>query len=378
MGLFDAIRGQFIEVIEATDFSQETLVFQFPVMNNEIKMGAQLIVREGQYAIFLNEGTIADVYGPGHYTLSTQNMPVMTKLRSWKYGFDSPFKAEVFFVSTRLMTNQKWGTQKPVLMRDAEFGMIRLSAFGVFAYRVTRPEVFLREVFGTLPSFTTRDITEYLRRLLVSSLADTIGESRIAAIDMVSSYDELGAAAAEKLKPKFEELGLSLQSLTVESISLPENVEKAIDKRTSMGVLGNMGQYAQYQSAEAIRDFAQNPGSGGFAGMGVGMGAGMQVGQMFAGAMAANAASQPAPQQAATITCAACGKQVPADVKFCPECGKNPRPQGPSCPSCGAPAAPGAKFCAACGKPLSAVCTGCGEELAPDAKFCPSCGKARG
>ena len=187
MGLFDFVKNQFIEVIEATDFQQDMIVFEFPVAGHEIKMGAQLIVREGQCAIFLNEGTLADVFGPGHYTLSTENMPVLSKLKAWKYGFNSPFKAEVFFVSTRLFTNQKWGTQKPVLMRDQEFGMIRLSAFGVFAYKVVQPDVFMREVFGTLPSFTTKDITEYLRRMITSSLADTIGESNIAAIDMANS-----------------------------------------------------------------------------------------------------------------------------------------------------------------------------------------------
>jgi band 7 protein len=371
MGLFDAFRGQFIEVIEAADFASDVLVYRFPVEDSAIKMGAQLTVREGQCAIFLNEGVIADIFGPGLYTLSTENMPVMTKLKSWKYGFKSPFKADVYFVSTRLMTSQKWGTQKPVLMRDAEFGMIRLSAFGIFSYRVARPEIFMREVFGSLPSFTTRDIIDHLRRLLVSGLADTIGETKIAAIDMVNSYDEIGAAAKAKLQPKFEELGLTLQSLTVESISLPEAVEKAIDKRTSMGVLGNIGTYAQYQAAEAIGDAGRNGGiAGSFAGMGVGMGAGVQIGQTFAGAVAANTAQAEKPAQ--TIQCASCGAQVAADVKFCPECGKSPRPV---CPSCGAGVTAGAKFCPECGKPLAAVCSKCGEAVT--GKFCPNCGTPR-
>lgn len=378
MGLFDFVKGQFIEVIEATDFSQDVIVFQFPVAGNEIKMGAQLIVREGQCAIFLNEGVIADVFGPGHFTLSTENMPVMTKLRSWKYGFNSPFKADVFFVSTRLFTNQKWGTQKPVLMRDKDFGMIRLSAFGVFAYRVLRPEVFLREVFGTLPSFSTRDITEYLRRLITSTLADTIGESGLSAIDMATSYDELGAAAQKKVQAKFEALGLGLQSLTVESVSLPEEVEKVIDKRTSMGVLGDMGQYSRYQAAEAIRDIAQNEGAGGFVGMGAGVGMGAQVGRTFADAMMANNAA-PAPAAAAaapdTITCAACGAAIAASSKFCPQCGKNPRPETSTCPSCGAAVPAGAKFCSECGKPMNAVCSKCGAAVT--GKFCPECGTPR-
>lgn len=380
MGLFDFVKNQFIEVIEATDFQQDMIVFEFPVAGHEIKMGAQLIVREGQCAIFLNEGTLADVFGPGHYTLSTENMPVLSKLKAWKYGFNSPFKAEVFFVSTRLFTNQKWGTQKPVLMRDQEFGMIRLSAFGVFAYKVVQPDVFMREVFGTLPSFTTKDITEYLRRMITSSLADTIGESNIAAIDMANSYDELGMEARKKVQVKFGELGLGLQSLTIESISLPEEVEKVIDKRTSMGVLGDMGKYTQYQAAEAIRDFAQNEGGGGIAGMGVGMGAGVQVGQVFAGAMNQNMAPRqpaaPAPAPAQTIACASCGEQVPASAKFCTECGKNPQPAGETCLGCGATVTAGAKFCPECGKPLQQVCSKCGAKVT--GKFCPECGTPAG
>ncbi len=374
MGLFGFIKGQLIEVIEATDFSKDLMVFQYPVENHEIKMGAQLTVREGQCAIFVNEGVIADIYGPGRYTLTTENMPVMTKLKSWKYGFDSPFKAEVFFVSTRLFTDQKWGTQKPVLMRDKEFGMIRMSAFGVFAFRVVQPEVFMREIFGTLSSYSTADITGYLRRILVSGLSDTIGESGIAAIDIVNSYDELAAAAAKKLQPSFAPLGLSLQTLIIENISLPEEVEKAIDKRTTMGVLGDMGDYTRYQAAEAIRDFAQNEGSGGIAGVGIGLGAGAQVGQVFAGAMNANTAA-PAPAAApAASTCAACGASVPAGAKFCPSCGKNPRPAGRVCPGCGADVPADGRFCPSCGKSL--VCKNCGSPLS-GGKFCPSCGEAQ-
>lgn len=378
MGLFDFIKGQLIEVIEATDFSSEMMVFQYPVGNNEIKMGAQLTVREGQCAIFVNEGVIADVYGPGRFTLDTQNMPMMTKLKSWKYGFDSPFKAEVYFVSTRLFTDQKWGTQKPIMMRDKEFGIIRLSAFGVFAFRVTKPEVFMREIFGTLSTYSTADITAYLRRMLVSGLADSIGESGVAAIDLVNQYDELGQAAVKKMQPSFEPLGLELQSVTIESISLPAEVEKAIDTRTSMGVLGNMGQYAQYQSAEAIRDAAKN-GAGGMAGMGVGLGAGVQIGRTFADAMSQNMAAPAAPAPSSSpvsVPCQHCGAPMPQNAKFCPQCGKAPQVKtAGACPKCGAPVT-GGKFCAQCGAPLSATCPNCGAQVT--GKFCPECGTPRG
>ena len=208
----------------------------------------------------------------------------------------------------------------------------------------------------------------------MSGLSDTIGESGIAAIDIVNSYDELAAAAAKKLQPSFAPLGLSLQTLIIENISLPEEVEKAIDKRTTMGVLGDMGDYTRYQAAEAIRDFAQNEGSGGIAGVGIGLGAGAQVGQVFASAMNANTAA-PAPAAApAASTCAACGASVPAGAKFCPSCGKNPRPAGRVCPGCGADVPAGGRFCPSCGKSL--VCKSCGSPLS-GGKFCPSCGEAQ-
>ena len=370
MGLFDFVRGQMIEVIEATDFSQDTIVFQFPVQGNEIKMGAHLIVREGQCAVFLNEGVIADVFGPGRYTLITENMPLLTKLKSWEYGFNSPFKAEVFFVSTRLFNDQKWGTQKPILRRDAEFGMVRMSAFGIFSFKVIRPEVFLREIFGTLPTYTTKDIVGYLRRMVVSRLADAIGELQMPIIDLVSSYDELGEAGRTRMQPAFEAIGLFLQQLIIESISLPEEVEKVIDKRTSMGVLGDLGQYTRYQSAEAIRDAARNPG--GIAGVGVGLGAGAQVGRAFADSVAAPAAA-PA---AGTIRCVSCGSEVDANAKFCPECGKNPRFAGVPCPKCGKEIKADAKFCPECGAALRVTCKKCGAQ--GSGKFCAECGAPLG
>ena len=373
MGLFDFIKGQTIDVIEATDLPRDVVVFRFPVQDNEIKMGASLTVREGQCAIFVNEGVIADVFGPGRYELATQNMPVLTKLKSWPYGFKSPFKAEVYFIATNLMTDQKWGTSNPVLLRDAEFGMIRLQAFGAYAYRVTRPEVFLRQIFGTLSAFTTHELSGYLRRMIVSALSDVVGEKQIPAIDIASQYDEIGADIRARIQPRFEEMGLELQNLVVENISLPENVEKAIDQRTSMGVLGDLGRYTQYQTAEAIRDFAKNEGAGGFAGMGVGMGAGMNVGRAMADSLAsASAPSAPPASPAAKTLCPSCGQEVSDEAKFCPHCGK---PVGAVCPKCGGKVTPGAKFCSSCGEALSVKCAKCGAEVT--GKFCSSCGEPR-
>lgn len=373
MGLFDFIKSQLIEIIEAPDMAPELLVYRFPVEDHEIKMGAQLIVRESQFAVFVNEGAIADVFSPGRYELSTGNLPVLTKLKSWKYGFNSPFKAEVYFVSSRVFVNQKWGTQKPVLMRDAEFGVVRLSAFGVFSFRVTDPAVFLKEIFGVMASFTTEDINDYLRRLLVSSLADLIGEQKTPVIDLVQSFDEMGATGLERLQPSFAAIGLELQKLVIESLSLPEEVEKVIDKRTSMGVLGDMGQYTRYQTAEAIRDVAQKENGNDFAGLGLGLGTGLHVGRAFGDALGESL--HPAASPAAVNRCPACGGDIPAGSKFCPACGKSALPEQKPCPACGIDIPAGSKFCPECGKPILIQCARCGAEVS--GKFCPECGTPR-
>jgi len=357
MGIFDAItnlvKGELIDVIEWTDSSSNTMVHRYNMGGKEIMMGAQLTVRESQAAIFVNEGTIADVFGPGRYELSTNNMPIMTKLQSWKFGFNSPFKAEVYFVNTKQFLDRKWGTSNPVMMRDAEFGMIRLRAFGVYAFRVEDPETFLKEVFGTKAIATVEDVEGQLKRTLVSGLSDAIAESKIPALDLAANYDELSNFALRAINPKIQPLGLTLTSFVIENISLPEEVEKTMDRRTSMGVIGDMNRYTQYQAAEAMREAANNPAGG--AGAGMGMGAGMAMGQMFAQAMAQ-------PQQAAPAAPAA----APA-----------PAARGSFCPECGQPVAPDAKFCANCGARQAAAsgCPGCGQPVAPGAKFCANCGQ---
>lgn len=339
--LSNIIKGQLIDVIEWTDQTANTMVHKYDMNGKEIMMGAQLTVRESQVAIFVNEGQLADVYTPGRYTLSTANMPVMTALKAWQFGFESPFKADVYFVSTRQFLDRKWGTANPVMMRDAEFGMIRLRAFGIYAFRVSDPSAFLREVFGTAALFTTEGVEGQIKRTLVSGLSDAIAESKIPALDLAANYDELSAYALQTINPRLVPLGLQLSSFVIENISLPEEVEKSMDRRTSMGVLGDMGRYAQYQAAEAMREAANNPG-GGMAGMGVGMGAGAAMGQLFAQSM------QPAPAAVSGGFCTACGKALQ----------------------------PGAKFCAHCGARQggAAVCSGCGNPLQPGAKFCPNCG----
>ena len=280
MGLFDAIRNEFIQIIEWLDESGNTLVYRFPVHDQEIKMGAQLTVRENQVALFINEGEVADLFKPGRYELSTQNMPIMTTLRSWKYGFDSPFKAEVYFFNTRLFTDLKWGTSNPVMMRDAEFGMIRMRAFGTYAIKISDPKEFFKTVVGTQGLTTTEDILGQLRSTIISSFSDIVAESKIAALDLASSYRELGALAQKELGPAFASYGLELARFNIDNISLPEEVEAAIDQRSKLGILGDrMNQYAQMQTADSIKVAAANPG--GVAGAGVGLGAGMAMGQMM-------------------------------------------------------------------------------------------------
>ncbi len=356
MGIFDSIgnlvKGQLIDVIEWTDNSSNTMVHKYDMGGKDIMMGAQLTVRESQVAIFVNEGELADVYGPGRYELSTSNMPIMTKLQSWKFGFNSPFKADVYFVNTKQFLDRKWGTANPVMMRDAEFGMIRIRAFGVYAFKVADPVVFLREVFGTKSVATAEDIEGQIKRTLVSGLSDAIAESKIPALDLAANYDELSNYALQAINPKILPLGVTLTSFVIENISLPEEVEKSMDKRTSMGVLGDMNKYTQYQAAEAMREAASTPNSS--AGMGMGMGAGVAMGQMFSQAF-----NQP--QQAAPATPVA--PAAPAAKSFCPECGN--------------PVAAGAKFCSNCGakQNAAAVCPGCGQPVAPGAKFCGNCGQ---
>jgi len=304
MGLLDALRTQFIEVIQWLDDSNDTLVYRFPVHGQEIKMGAQLTVRENQVALFINEGKAVDLFTPGRYQLSTQNLPILTKLKSWKYGFESPFKAEVYFFNTRLFTDLKWGTSNPVMMRDSEFGMIRLRAFGTYAMRISDARKFFANIVGTQGLTGTEDILGQLRSTILSKLSDAIAEAHIAALDLASQYNELSTVAVNVLQPEFGAYGLELARFFIENISLPEEVEAAIDQRTKLGVLGDrMQQYQQLQTADAIKIAAANPG--GIAGAGAGLGAGLAIGSAMGQSFNA---PPPAPGAAARWSIAIDGK----------------------------------------------------------------------
>jgi membrane protease subunit (stomatin/prohibitin family) len=294
MSLWDKLRGEFIDIIEWTEPSQnDILAYRFPRYNNEIKMGAKLTVREGQAACFVNEGQLADVFQPGMYTLHTENLPILSTLKGWKYGFDSPFKAEVYFVSTRQWTDLKWGTQNPIMLRDPEFGPVRVRAFGTYAMHVSDPGTFLRQLVATDPSFETYEIATQLRNVIVSRFVDALGQAKIAVLDLAGNYDKISKAALLQIRPDLESMGLALTGFYIENISLPPEVEQALDKRTQMGVLGNLDQYTKLQTANAIPDAAKNPG--GMAGAGMGLAAGMAMGQQMTGAMAGAARPSEAP-----------------------------------------------------------------------------------
>ncbi len=288
MGLMDFIRGEFIDVIEWVDETNDTLLWKFPRFQNAIKNGAQLTVRESQMAVFMDEGKFADIYGPGRYTLTTQNMPLLTTLKSWKHGFNSPFKVDVIFVNTKQFINQKWGTKQPILLRDPEFGPIRVRAFGSFAFRVDEdPKTLITEIAGTNPEFTAEEISSQIRNFIVTRFTDAVGESKLPVLDMASNLNEYSEKIQEILKPSVSQYGLKLTTFLVENISLPEAVQEALDRRTSLGIIGkeNMGAYTQMQFADSMGKGTGEMGAAAqMAQSMMGMGMGMSMAGQMAGA----------------------------------------------------------------------------------------------
>jgi len=306
MGIMDKIKAEFIDIVEWLDPSGDTLVYRFDRYQNEIKYESKLVVRESQVAVFVNEGQLADVFQPGTHTLTTQNLPILTTLKGWKYGFYSPFKAEVYFANMKNFTDLKWGTKNPVMLRDPEFGPVRLRAFGNYAMRIKDPVKFIREITGTNPHFTTEGIVEQLKNIIVTRFSDFLAESKIPAIDLAAQYDEMSLKIQAKVNGEFGEYGLEVSKLLIENISFPPEVEQAIDKRNSMGVLGNMQNFMQYQAGTAMEAAAKNPS--GTAGEGVGMGMGF--------AMANQLVQQRPPPAAPQGTGPATPPPIPGAVAF--------------------------------------------------------------
>ena len=347
--------------IEWSDTTSDTIVYKYPFKNDgrEVNNKSSLTVRESQVAVFVHKGVIADIFAPGLYYMNTDILPILTKLAAWKYAFETPITVDVYFINTKQFTNIKWGTQNPILMRDPEFGAIRVRGYGAFAFKVDDPGTFLKELFGTNSTFKTSDIESYAKTMLISALADALGESKISAIDLAGNTLEFNEIVKGKIQDKFNELGIKLTNLFIENMSVPTEVEKAIDERTRLGILGGATDtMMKIAAADALREAAKNPGmGGGFASAGVGLGAGVAMGQAFNAAV--NGAFNPGDKKAdekessspsgATKTCPKCGAAVAASAKFCPECGEK--------------------------LPTKKFCPECGAELSADAKFCPECGK---
>jgi membrane protease subunit (stomatin/prohibitin family) len=334
MSLRDFLSKQFIDVIDWVEPEEGILSFRYPMQDREIQNGGKLTVRESQAALFVNEGKVADAFGPGLYTLTTQTLPILTYLKNWDKAFQSPFKSDVYFFSTRIQTNQHWGTQNPISIRDKEFGAIRLRAFGIYSYHVSDAKVFYTKISGTLDIYRVADLEGQLRNTIVGRITDTFAGSQVPFLDMAANQASLSGKISEQLNPMFAEYGLTLDSFVVENLSLPDELQKILDQRISMNVVGDMGRYTQFEVAQSIPIAAGNEG-GGAAGVGAGLGAGVALGQAMLDAVkkagtpaesgGGGTAAPPAAASADTKFCLECGKSIPRASKFCPECGK-PQP----------------------------------------------------
>ena len=328
MGLRSFLEKQFIDVIHWTESDIGVLAYRFPMADMEIQNGAQLTVRESQMAAFVNEGRIADVFGPGLYTLNTRTLPLLTDLKNWTKEFHSPFKSDVFFFSTRLQIDQKWGTATPITIREKEFGAVRVRAYGIYSYRVSDPRAFFTNVSATQEVYHVEDLEGQLRNTIVARMTDVIAPVEVPFLDLAANQGEMARKVADQVRPAFAALGLALDTFVIQNISLPDELQKFLDQRISMNMVGDMGRYTQFSAAQSIPIAAANEGGGG-ASAGVSLGAGIAMGQTLMNSMKpANTVAPSAPATSPeTKFCLECGKPIPRPAKFCPECGK-PQQQG--------------------------------------------------
>jgi membrane protease subunit (stomatin/prohibitin family) len=318
---------QFVDVIDWTEPEEGILSYRFPMEDREIQNGSKLTVRDSQLAVFVNEGRVADIFDPGLYTLTTDTLPILTYLRNWDKAFKSPFKSDVYFLSTRLQTDQKWGTASPITMRDKEFGAVRIRAYGIYAYRVGDARLFYQKVSGTVETYRVSDIEGQLRNTIVGRMTAMFANSSISFLDLAGSQVKLGQDMLAALQPAFAELGLRLESFVVENISLPEELQKAFDQWIGMTMVGDLGRLAQFQVAQAIPLAAANPG-GSAAGVGLGLGAGAAMAQQMMSVLNPGATPAPAAGNAASAAagaagkfCSNCGHAIPQTARFCSDCG---------------------------------------------------------
>jgi membrane protease subunit (stomatin/prohibitin family) len=331
MSLRDFLSKQFIDVIEWVEPEDGILAYRYPMQDREIQNGGKLTVRDSQMALFVNEGRVADVFGPGLYTLNTNTLPILTYLMNWDKGFKSPFKSDVYFFVNRLQTNQHWGTPNPITIRDKEFGAVRLRAFGIYTYHLADPKLFYPKVSGTRDVYRVADLEGQLLNSIVGRISDTFAGSQVAFLDMAANQIALSDKIAGQLKPGFTDLGLALDSFVVENLSLPDELQKILDQRIGMNMVGDMGRYTQYQVAQSIPLAAANEG-GGAAGVGAGLGAGIAMGQAMMDALkkggATSAPETGGPPAGSAVVgteakfCLNCGKSIPKVSKFCPNCGQ--------------------------------------------------------
>ena len=327
MTLGSFISKQFIDVIEWNEPQDGILSHRYPMRDLEIQNGGQLTVSESQMAAFVNEGKIADVFGPGLHTLNTRNLPILTDLLNWDKDFESPFKSEIYFFSTRQQMDQKWGTAEPITIRDNEFGAVRLRCFGIYSYRIADPRQFFNQVSGTRGVYFAEDLDGQLRNTILAHIADGFANSNVAFLDLAANQTRLAAQISEGLRPVFAALGLELTQFVVENISMPEELAKALDQRIGMKVVGDMGRYTQYAAAESLDLAAANTGGG--AGVGMGLGAGAAVAQVLAANLRTPIVGTAAPAGETEVStaegtkfCIECGHAIAARAKFCAECGK--------------------------------------------------------
>jgi len=360
MGLFGRIRKQILKVIEWEDNTKDTIVYRYPLTDrDEIMNSSTLIVRPSQIALFVHKGQVCDIFAPGTYKLSTENIPIITKLLALPTGFDSPIKAEVYYINTKQMSGIKWGTSNPIMMRDADFSTVRIRAFGVFSFKVENAKKFMEEMFGTNHIYKTEDVCEQAKPMVLQAFADTVAESKISALDLAANYKEFSQTIIETSANDFAKFGLKLCTLVIENISLPKEVEEALDERSKLGILDDkMGTYTQYQAANAMRDAANNPNGNNMAGMGVGLSAGVAMGGMFGQAMSGVKPAQDkksnlstGKSEEETKECPECHAKINKSMKFCPECGAK-QPVAKFCPECGSKLEGNPKFCPECGKKL--------------------------